>query len=251
MLSTYFPTINGVIGDTLERLAMCAARVRRMIRTEQGVAAIEFALIAPVLILLYVGAGELSQAAMTSKRVESLSRTLVDLVSQQATSSQSLSLPAPGNATTQTVLQTIFNASTAVLAPSPLTTLTMTVSAVDIVNNASGVCCVFKVRWSYTQGGTLRPCAVNLTPVSPTQAPSPSTVSNAMMPPLVGSSLDNPIPILISDVSYVFSGPFSSKWIDFSSGMHRTSYMLPRTPGQVIVKAPLSATSNQSGLICY
>ena len=250
MLSS-FSAIDRALKKALANAAKVTLRFRSLIRAEQGVAALEFAIIAPVLILLYVGASELAQAAMTSKRVESLSRTLVDLVSQQPTSSQSSSLPAPGNATTQPALQAIFNASLAVLAPSPLATLTMTVSAVDIVNNASGVCCVFKVRWSYTQGGTLRPCAVNLTPVPPTQAPSPNTVSSAMTPPLSGSALSVPIPILISDVSYVYSGAFPSSWINFLSGMHRTSYMLPRTPGQVIVKAPLSTTSNQSGLVCY
>ena len=45
----------------------------------RGVAAVEFAFLLPVIILLYVGAGELSEAVMTSRKVETLSRTLVDL----------------------------------------------------------------------------------------------------------------------------------------------------------------------------
>lgn len=214
-----------------------------------GVAAVEFAFLAPIIILLYVGAGELSEAVMTSRKVEALSRTLVDLVSQQPTSGQTLSTPAPSNATTQTALQTILTAATAVLSPASLTPLQMTVSAVDTVNNAAGLCCSFKVRWSYTQSGSLRPCNVNLTPVSPTQLPSPATISSAMIPPV--PYLPNPVPILIADVSYTYQAPFLAQWINFAGGMTRTSYMLPRTTGQIVMTAPITVTGNQSGVICY
>lgn len=217
---------------------------------ERGIAATEFAIVMPVLVLLYVSAGELSQAVMTHRRVELLSRTLVDLVSQQPTSGQASSTPAPTNATSQAAIQSILSASTAVLAPSPLATLAMTVSAVDITNNDFGLCCVFKVRWSYTQAGALRPCRVNLTPVPPAQAPSPTTVSSAMMPPLQGLPLSSPIPLLIADVSYTYSGPFSSNWIAFPANMGRTTYMLPRTTGQIILQ-PVTTTGNQSGAVCY
>lgn len=222
---------------------------RSFIRDREGVAAVEFAFLVPVIILLYVGAGELSEAVMTSRKVETLSRTLVDLTSQQPTSGQTSSTPAPSNATTQAALQTILTAATAVLAPASLTPLTMTVSAVDTVNNAAGLCCVFKVRWSYTQSGALRPCNVNLIPVPPTQLPSPTTISSAMIPPV--PFLPNPVPLLIADVSYVYQAPFLSQWINFSGGMTRTSYMLPRTTGQVIMSAPITQTGTQTGVICY
>ena len=224
-------------------------RLGLFLRSVNGIAAVEFAFLAPVIILLYVGAGELSEAVMTSRKVENLSRTLVDVTSQQPTSGQTSSTPAPSNATTQTMMSTILTASTAVLAPASLSPLKMTISAVDTVNNSAGLCCVFKVRWSYTQSGTLRPCNVNLTPVPPTQLPSPTTISSAMIPPV--PFLPNPVPLLIADVSYVYQAPFLAQWISFAGGMTRTSYMLPRTTGQVILAAPISATANQSGVICY
>lgn len=241
---------SGRVGRSVLAVAALLDAARAFLRANRGIAATEFALLLPVLILLYVGAGELSQAVMTSRRVETLSRTLVDLVSQQPTSSQASSTPTPTNATSQAVLQSILAASTAVMAPSALTSLTMTVSAVDIVNNAAGLCCVFKVRWSYTQSGVLRPCNVNLTPVPPTQAPSPNTVSSAMMPPLAGLPLPNPVPILIADVSYAYSGPFSTQWITFPAAMSRTSYMLPRTTGQIVLGS-VTASGTQSGAVCY
>ena len=223
--------------------------LRRFRRARRGVAAVEFALLAPVLILLYVGAGEMSQAVMTSRKIEALSRTLADLVSQQPTSSQTSSTPAPANATSQTNIQSILNASVALMSPADLTPLKMTISAVDIVNNGVGLCCEFKVRWSYTQSGTLRPCNTPLTPAPPTDRSTPTTVSQAMLPPVL--SLPSPVSMLIADVQYVYQAPFSSRWIDFSGGMSRTSYMLPRTTGQIILAGPLNATSTQSGAICY
>ena len=214
-----------------------------------GVAAVEFALLLPLMVLLYAGAGELSEAVMTSRKVELLSRTLADLGARQPTYPQATSTPPPANAISQGTLVAILDASTAIMAPGSLTPLKMTLSAVDIVNNSAGQCCSFMVRWSYTQSGTLRPCQTPLQPVDPKQAPSPTTISSALGPPL--ATLATPISLLIADVSYVYQGPFSSQWIDFSSGMSRTSYMLPRAAGQVILQGPISPTGTQSGAICY
>ena len=214
-----------------------------------GVAAVEFAFIAPVLILLYVGAAELSQAVMTSRKVTLLSRTLTDLTARQGTSFQTQSTPPPANAVSQGVLQNILTASTAILSPASLTPLIMTISAIDVVNKPSGQCCNFNVRWSYTQGGTLRPCNVPLTLVSPSQAPSATTVPLSLLPPV--ASLTVPLSILVSDVAYAYSGPFSATWISFAAGLSQTTYSLPRTTGQVIVQGPLAQIGNQTGVICY
>ena len=245
----FLPSWTRKASNAVRLMLFDRAPFRSFLRDGKGVAAVEFAFLVPVIILLYVGAGELSEAVMTSRKVEALSRTIVDLTSQQPTSGQTLSTPAPSNATTQTVLETILTAATAVLAPASLTPLTMTVSAVDTVNNAAGLCCVFKVRWSYTQSGALRPCNFNLIPVPPTQLPSPTTISSAMIPPV--PYLPNPVPILIADVTYVYQAPFLAQWINFAGGMTRTSYMLPRTTGQVIMTAPITATGTQTGVICY
>ncbi len=219
-------------------------------RANRGIAATEFALLLPVFILLYAGTGEVAQAVMTSRRIETLSRTLVDLTSQQPTSSQASSTPTPSNATSQAVMQAMLTASSAIMGSASQPGLTMTVSAIDIVNNSFGLCCVFKVRWSYTQSGTLRPCNVNLTPVPSTQTPSPTTISSALMPPIAPLPLPYPIAILVADVSASYSGPFSTNWITLPTAMSRTSYMLPRTTGQIIL-GPVTASGNQSGAVCY
>lgn len=229
-------------------LSRGASSPLRLRSDTRAVAATEFALLLPIVVLLYAGAGELSQAAMTSRKVELLSRTIADLASQQPTFAQASSTPAPPNAISQGTLQSMLSASLAVMAPGPLATLAMTVSAVDVGNNPSGVCCKATVRWTYTQSGALRPCSVPLQPADPAQAPSPATISSAVLPQ--GTNLSSPVSILIADVSYTYQGPFSSQWISIP-GFTRTSYMLPRSTGQVILQGPISSAGNQNGTICY
>lgn len=58
---------------------------RRLHRDGKGVAAVEFALILPVMLLLYYGIVEIGQAAMVDRRVTQLNRALVDLAAQAPT----------------------------------------------------------------------------------------------------------------------------------------------------------------------
>ena len=107
-------------------LGRFAFRVRRACGDDSGVAAVEFGFILPLLLLLYIGTNTLTQAISAARAVTVLARTLADLVSQQ---------PANTNLT-NSVMADIFNASTAVLAPFPTTSLKMTLSNVEFVATA-------------------------------------------------------------------------------------------------------------------
>jgi len=67
--------------------AAVARRLGRFQRAQGGVAAVEFALIAPVLVLIYVGSCELARAAMAQRRTALLTRTVADLTSLGDTTS--------------------------------------------------------------------------------------------------------------------------------------------------------------------
>lgn len=58
--------------------------VRRFFAAERGVAALEFAIIAPVMIILFFGVVEGSSALMESRRASQAANTLADLVAQEA-----------------------------------------------------------------------------------------------------------------------------------------------------------------------
>ncbi|MDG4892032.1 MULTISPECIES: TadE/TadG family type IV pilus assembly protein [unclassified Mesorhizobium] len=66
-------------------LRRVSAKVERFCRDRRGVAAIEFAFIVPVLLIMYFITMEASQAIETSKKVSRIGSMVADLVTQQQT----------------------------------------------------------------------------------------------------------------------------------------------------------------------
>jgi Flp pilus assembly protein TadG len=56
--------------------------VRRYTRSQEGVAAVEFALIVPILAIMFIGAVELSQAITVDRRVTQIASSTADLVAR-------------------------------------------------------------------------------------------------------------------------------------------------------------------------
>ena len=117
----------------------------RFLGDKQGVSAVEFALILPLMMTLYLGGAEVAQAISASRKVTLVSRTVADLASQSS------SITAAG-------MTNILNASAAVLAPFPSGKLKVTVSQVKI--DANGVA---TVEWSDTLNGTKRGTGTGVT----------------------------------------------------------------------------------------
>jgi Flp pilus assembly protein TadG len=216
-------------------------------RSHAAAAAIEFALVLPLALIIYVGAAEVEDAVVTDRKVVDVTRTLVDLLSRQPTSFQAASTPVPAQAVSQTTLSSMFAAAQTLLYPEPTATLQMTLSAVDVVNDPSdGTCCIATVRWSFTQGGTLRPCK-NLI-LENVQNPQPDDFSKGAIPNV--STLQQPVAYLIADVSYVYQPVLGQSLFTWAPAMAHTIYMMPRSTGQVIAD-PSIQDGSQTGKICY
>jgi Flp pilus assembly protein TadG len=106
-------------------------RVKRFFRANEAVAAVEFALILPLLLTLYLGSLELSQLITVDRRVQTVTGTVGDLVSQQK------------NGISCATLTDFFDASRTIMADLPTTSLQQTVT--EIYVDANGVA---KVMWS-------------------------------------------------------------------------------------------------------
>jgi Flp pilus assembly protein TadG len=111
---------------------------------ERGVSAVEFAMLLPLMMTLYLGSVEVSQGIGADRKVTLTARTICDLVSQVA----SINSADMTNA---------LNASAAVMAPFPVSNLKVTVSSVKIDANGNAT-----IDWSktlngstYTQGSTV------------------------------------------------------------------------------------------------
>lgn len=111
------------------------ARTRRFLRDRGGLAAVEFAFVAPILILAYFGVAELCGAMLAQRRTSHVASAIGDLTAQY-------SAPAPGD------ISNFFAAGQTIMAPSPTTTLNMRISAVQ--ENAAGT--TASVLWSCASG---------------------------------------------------------------------------------------------------
>jgi Flp pilus assembly protein TadG len=111
---------------------------RRFAADAQGVSAVEFALLLPLMLTMYLGGSEVASAVSTSRKVTLVSRTVADLASQSSS-------------ITDTSMTNILNASAAVIAPYASSKLKVTVSEVKIDANGAAT-----VVWSDTLGGTAR-----------------------------------------------------------------------------------------------
>jgi Flp pilus assembly protein TadG len=99
--------------------ARIRALVRRFHLSRSGVAAVEFALMVPVMLSVFVGMVVATDALNADKKVTLLARTLADMTTQMVAVSQS-------------DLDSIFMATESILWPHPSTGLGMRVTAIDI-----------------------------------------------------------------------------------------------------------------------
>ncbi|MEP7029671.1 MAG: TadE/TadG family type IV pilus assembly protein [Pseudolabrys sp.] len=112
------------------------SRFSRLARDQRGVSAVEFALLAPVMIGLYLGVAEVSDGVAADRKVSLTSAALANLTSQVATIATA-------------DMTNILDASSAIISPFSASKLKMTVTCINI--DASKVA---KVKWSVTRGGS-------------------------------------------------------------------------------------------------
>ncbi|MEJ0066854.1 MAG: TadE/TadG family type IV pilus assembly protein [Caulobacteraceae bacterium] len=109
---------------------------RHLIRDSRGVAAVEFALLLPILMLLYFGVVELTQGIMTQQRTSHVAATVGDLVSQSST-------------LTAADVADVFSVGSEVMYPYPTTSLKLRVST--LTDDPKGK---VTVAWSQASGMT-------------------------------------------------------------------------------------------------
>jgi Flp pilus assembly protein TadG len=130
-------------------------RLGRLSRDQRGISAVEFALLLPLMVTLYLGAVEISQAISIDRKVTLTARTVADLVSQVTTINN-------------TGMSDILNASAAVMYPYSTNTLKVTLTILNIDANGKAT-----VTWSDAYNGT--PRAVGSTVTLPTALVVPNS----------------------------------------------------------------------------
>ena len=134
-------------------------RMRRILgrfsRDLRGVSAVEFALLAPLMITLYVGCAEVSDGVAADRKVSLTAAALANLSAQVATIST-------------TDMTNILDASSAIIAPYSTSQLQITLSCINIDANKNAT-----VKWSVTRGGTVHSGSITI--------PSALAVANSQL----------------------------------------------------------------------
>jgi Flp pilus assembly protein TadG len=111
-------------------------RIRSFRKEKRGVAALEFALIAPFMIALWLGSAELSQGFTIDRKVSQASSVLADLVTQQSN-------------ITGAEMNDFMDATMAIMMPYNVNNLSIEIAGVSIDNDGAT-----RVEWSETRNGS-------------------------------------------------------------------------------------------------
>lgn len=123
----------------ISRMTSLLARAKARLADERGVAAVEFALLLPVMLTMYLGSVEVSQGLSADRKVVLLARTLGDLTTQKSAVSTS-------------TMDTVSAAGSVVLSPLKVNVALMRVTSIAISAPTSGPVNAATVCWTYVKG---------------------------------------------------------------------------------------------------
>ena len=167
---------------------------RRLRRDQRGAAAVEFAILAPVMIALYFGLVETSEAVLAERKADHAASAIGDLVAQSSgtlTSSDLADIVAIG----QTIL-------------SPFSTSGMQVRISSFTPNSAGTPAV---TWSYSSGMTKL---------------SPGTTKTMPITVAAGDS------VIYSELKYTFNSPLQFV-LPNALTFNEAYYLRPRQTSQI------------------
>ncbi len=198
-------------------LGKVSGRLKKLPAARDGMAAVEFAMVLPIMVGMYLGCCEISSGYSASKKIDAVARALSDLTSQASVS------------ITQVQMNDIIAAATGVMQPFSGSTTKLTLSSLIMPTPAAGQPVKAFTDWSYIRGGTALPCADQTTVV-----PAGFLVA--------GHS------VIKADAAYVYmplmAGPFQTIGTGSTTSLNLTStiWMQPRILTRVQLAAGVAGT---------
>jgi len=168
------------------------ARGRRFAGDRDGISAVEFAIMLPFMLTLYIGGAELGDGMSVQFKATLAARTVADLTSQY----ESIDAPTMGQ---------ILGAAQTVMTPYPANNMAVTVSEITTTNgNGSAT-----VTWSCSLNGT------------------PRVTGAAYILPTALRTLPANTSLLLGEVTYPYT-PTMGYVITGTINMHESSFFFPR-----------------------
>jgi Flp pilus assembly protein TadG len=183
------------------------AHLRRFARDRDAVSGVEFAIVLPFMLLMYVGGVELGDGLAIQFKVTETARTVTDLTTQYVSIDSA-------------TMSSILGASSAVVEPYPSSNMVVTVSEVTTNSKGQG-----SITWSCSLNGTPRAVGQSITLPTALQTASISLIWGEVTYPYT------------PQLGYVITGTVN---------IHQTTYFYPRLSNQVTAPvsgtSPVSCT---------
>jgi len=173
-------------------------------RDRSGLAALEFAIIAPVMLVMFLGTVEFSSGIAVNRKVTLIARTLSDLTSQAAV-----------QAVTDPYLQNVFTASIVIVKPYSQTPVKAQISEIYIDSNQKAT-----VQWS--KGAIIASGALQAT-LTPSSR-NPNDIVTGLVPPAL---LVKQTYLILSEVSYLYTPAIG--YVMAKSGVNLSDVAYTRT----------------------
>lgn len=186
-------------------------RLMRLPLEESGVAAVEFSLILPIMITLWIGGVEITGALSVDRRLNSFASSMGDLVARSKT-------------VTYAQIDDIFNLSEAAMFPYSDTGMSMRITAVDIDDAGAAT-----VAWSRSSGSGLPKYAKN-------------TNVTSSVPSTLRGVANKGTQLIMAEVSHVYR-PAVGYVITGDLSLSDRMFFVPRLTKQVKICPTSSADS--------
>jgi Flp pilus assembly protein TadG len=172
--------------------------LRRFQRNRQGVSTVEFALIAPFLIVCYMGLAETCGAMLAERKASQIASEIGDLVAQSQT-------------VTPSAVSDIFAVSNTLMVPLPTATLKIRITSITADSTGK----IFTAAWTQSQG---------------VWSPAVKMGDTMTVPAgLLAANGD----VIRSEVQYTYSSPLSD-FIAMPLIFNETFYLAPRESAAVL-----------------
>lgn len=183
---------------------MLRSRIRALAGDQRGVAALEFALLAPLMVMIYFGLSELTEGLMASRKTAHVASAIGDLTAQ-----------APGLTPLQ--IGDIFNVGASLMMPFPTAGNILKQRVTSVTVDANNIP---RVDWSQATAGytaLAKGSAVTL-PLAPKALPTDPDK------PFIGVGQS----VVMAEAHYAFTSPVA-RYLPATSDMQGQVYLMPRS----------------------
>jgi Flp pilus assembly protein TadG len=189
---------------TLNRL------IQRFTSAQTGVAAVEFALVVPIMIVVYMGTTEASALISMDRKVQSVAGAVGDLVARENGSISSATL------------QDYFQASSGIMSPYTTTDIKQIVTSVKVETDGTT-----NVAWSreYLNG------VMSVGTTYEQNKPYARAKDMASMTAIAKGSY-----VIVSEASYGYKPLFAQLVYDQAINLYRQSFYVPRFGEPIVIK---------------